>query len=163
MSKFSSCIILLLTFVLTLPSVKAETFTEGRWSYACMHDHKDPYGSILNPANCWAMICGETVKGDHGENCVLIFKFTRKHIGLGHLEEREACDYYPGRIAVDGRRIDQLSNKEKIRIVLKGKTITREENYRPWPYCSYSNVTTNLDGAASVLKKLMGMKDGFLK
>lgn len=142
----------------------AASFEYGRWAYNCMHDHKDPYGDVLNPRNCWASICGEGLPA--GLGCINVFYFTKERDGLTRVETREACDNRPVKKAVDGVRIDTLPNDEQIQHVLKGKSMTMQvwdfEGKGGWPYCYTTDITFSLKGATEVYKRLIKLKPSFL-
>jgi hypothetical protein len=132
----------------------------GAWSYNCMHDHKDPYGRLMNPKNCWAIICG--VKEF---NCISIFKFTEDGEGLSPIVPHEACEYTPHAIAVDGQRIDTLPVGEQIEAVIAGNSLTREvwdPTKGSWPYCLTEDATVSLKGSTEVYQRLKKMAPEYL-
>ncbi len=65
-----------------------------------------------------------------------------------------ACDVAPQRIAVDGKRIDQLSEKDQIEAVLKGSRLVREEQAK-WPYCGIGPHGTYLQGVRPGYDRMM--------
>lgn len=142
--------------------VKADSYEYGRWAYNCMHDHKDPYGSVLNPRNCWASICDP----DAPQGCVTIFYFTKDRERVGHIEPREGCEYSPSKMAVDGVRIDLLPDEQQIEAVIVGRSLTMQawnfEGKGHWPYCLYTDQTISLQGSGEVYKRLKQLKPSYL-
>lgn len=142
---------------------KADSYEYGEWAYNCMHDHKDPYGDVLNPRNCWASVCP---KGVWEGGCVTIFHFTKDRDRVGNIGPHQACEYTPSKMAVDGQRIDLLSDQEQIDAILKGKSLTLEVwDYKgkgSWPYCYTADRTISLKGSSEVYKRLMKMKPKYL-
>lgn len=139
----------------------AGSFEFGKWAYNCMHDHKDPYGTVLNPRNCWASICGAEA-ASQGEGCISIFYLTDDRWGLGRNISLPPCEYTPQEIAVDGQRIDLLSDREQIEAVTKAKSLTRRLWKRSWPYCETKDVTVSLDGSAEVFKRIEKLSPTFI-
>jgi hypothetical protein len=139
----------------------AKTFEVGRWSYACMHDHKGPYGEVRNPRNCWAIICEKSLIG-----CVPVFSFTEKRSGISRIDKRDSCNFGPSKIAVDGKRIDLLNEDEQVKAVINGKSMTREMwalGYDGgWPHCLYRDVTISIVGANDIYQRLLKLKPSYL-
>ena len=141
---------------------KAEVFTLGAWGYACSHDEKDPYGTVIFERKCSASISGDLV-WEMGELVVPIFKLTDKRWSLDQEQTLEGCDYTPNEIAVDGVRIDNLSDFEQISAVINGKMLTRRLFEKPWPYCTTHDVTVSLKGSAEVYKKLTILSSKYIR
>ena len=158
--RFVFAIALLLSSLSRPNITAADSMDYGSWSYNCMHDHKDPYGRLMNPRNCWAIICGV-----EDFNCVYIFKFTEDGEGLASIEPHEACEYTPYAITVDGHRIDTLAVSDQIEAVINGDNLTREV-WDPingtWPYCQTADATVSLKGSAEVYRRILKMAPDYL-
>lgn len=153
------------SFSIAATPVRADSFEWKQWSYNCMHDHKDAYGTVMSEANCWAIIC-EGVKSHHfhglGSSCLYVFKFTRDGQELSRMASDELCQPAPSQIAVDGRRVDLLTDEEQINAVRKGKRIIRRVEARGWPYCEDTDIETDLRGSEYVYQQLVKMSPKYL-
>lgn len=130
-----------------------------------MKDHTDPYGTVLNPANCWASICDGVKHSDPyglGDSCLSVFEFTREGRHLTGVHVEDLCEPRPTEIAVDGKRIDLLPDEEQIDAVRQGKHIIRRVQGRGWPYCEDVDIEADLSGADHVYKQLLKMSKKFL-
>lgn len=155
--------IAIFSFVVT--PAQADAIEWKQWSYNCMRDHKDAYGTVMNPANCWAIIC-RGVKSHHiyglGGSCLYVFKFTREGQELSKMGGDELCQPAPTKAAVDGKRIDTLTDEEQINAVRKGKRIIRRVEARQWPYCQDTDIEADLSGSEYVYQKLLKMSPKYL-
>ncbi|MHA6643789.1 hypothetical protein ACX3P1_14060 [Mesorhizobium sp. A623] len=152
-------------FSLAATPARADAIEWKQWSYNCMHDHKDPYGTVMNAANCWAIIC-RGVKSHHfyglGSSCLYVFKFTREGQELSRMSSDELCQPAPSKAAVDGTRIDSLTDEEQINAVRKGKRILRRVEVRGWPYCEDTDIEADLSGSEHIYQKLLKMSPKYL-
>ncbi|MGV1900752.1 hypothetical protein ACQZ6V_10725 [Agrobacterium sp. 22-3674b3] len=127
------------------------------WSTGCQPDQLDPYGKRIENAKCWAMV-SNFARSNEGTSIgvATIFEVSKKGALLtsNHDLDGDLCDEKPTRIAVDGKRIDQLAMKDRIDAVLNGKRLTREKD-RGWPYCNVYNETTTIDGARAAYQEMM--------
>lgn len=63
------------------------------------------------------------------------------------------CSGTPRKIAVDGKRIDNLAGKDQITAVLKGSKLVWETQAL-WPYCGIAPSGTYLTGLGAAIEEL---------
>ena len=135
-------------------SVSAKT---SDWSYICDPGGPDQFGENKKTPYCTITVSnfGKTLIGNSytisHANIIYYTKGTAKVIKP--LSD-SPCDSSPKRIAVDGRRIDQLSDALQIKAMLSGKLYTREEQAN-WPYCGIAAHAAYLDGFSEIYQKML--------
>ncbi len=127
----------------------------GRWQYGCVEDHKNPYGEVLNTANCWMMIC----ERGHSDVCLYILEVRNEGVQLSPVGATSDCTTPPHKAAVDGVRIDNLSGLEQLTAIIAGKTIIREVENIEAPGCEIKDVEWSLDGAKNIWELLKKLND----
>ncbi|WP_126010325.1 hypothetical protein [Georhizobium profundi] len=141
------------------PPNPAETsnWQREKWQTGCQDDQVNAYGEETSRAKCWAMV-SDFSTSDLGMSIGVATIFEIDHNGPRMTENRaldtEICDEVPTKIAVDGRRIDQLSMPQRIEAVINGQRLVRQKD-RPWPYCNVYNETTTLSGARNAYDEMV--------
>ncbi|MDT6940771.1 hypothetical protein RI570_11490 [Brucella pseudogrignonensis] len=133
------------------------SLTGEKWSTGCQPDQKDPYGKLIERSKCWAMVTSFG-QSDEGVAIGVATLFEVDHKGPRLTSnpdlDRDLCDEKPVRMAVDGKRIDQLPMPQRIEAVLSGNRFTREKD-RGWPHCNVYNETTTVKGARVAYNEMM--------
>ncbi|MBP2236285.1 hypothetical protein J2Z31_002799 [Sinorhizobium kostiense] len=129
--------------------VPSSAWAEEKWSTGCQDDQRDPYGKLIEREKCWAMVSyHQTTDFGLPIGVATIFEIDHRGPRLTQNSEFDAdiCDEKPIRVAVDGRRIDQLPMQQRIEAVLAGQRLVREAD-REWPHCNVYDETTTVSGA----------------
>lgn len=158
--------IVTVTFLtVALSACVADTYTpdlsyaDEKWSTGCQDDQYDPYGKLIEKAKCWAMVSyfQQSIDGlPIGVATIFEIDARGPRMTKNTAYDTDICDEVPIRIAVDGKRIDQLPMKDRIEAVLAGHRLVREKD-RPWPYCNVYNEVTTVTGARSAYDEMVGL------
>lgn len=136
--------------------VLSSAWADEKWSTGCQDDQKDPYGKLIEREKCWAMVSyHKTTEFGLPVGVATIFEIDHRGPRLTQNSEFDAdiCEEKPTRIAVDGRRIDQLPMQQRIEAVLAGQRLVREAD-RSWPHCNVYNETTTVSGARQAYNEM---------
>lgn len=135
-------------------SVTAKT---SDWSYTCVPGGYDQFGENKQPPHCTITVSniGKSLIGNsYTISYANIIYYSKDKAKVIKPQPDSPCDGAPKRIAVDGRRIDQLSDALQIKAMLAGKLYTREEQAE-WPYCGIGPHAAYLDGFSEVYQKML--------
>jgi hypothetical protein len=131
----------------------AENVEFKQWSLWCRADVLDDYGDIRFKRHCTAYLSRP------GEfDSIPILTITDKHTGLASAAAPTDCDYQPTRVAVDGKRIDNLDNDAQMEAIFNGKKLVREVWKLHWPECEHKDVTVDITGARQAWERLLKLK-----
>lgn len=127
------------------------------WSYSCYEGGTDQFGEnrkipycIITVSNLGKSIIGNSYTISYAN----IINYTKLGTKILKPQPDSPCDGIPKRIAVDGKRIDQLSDALQVKAMLTGKIYTREEQAE-WPYCGIAAHAAYLNGFSEVYAKMM--------
>lgn len=132
----------------------AENVEWKQWSLWCRADVLDDYGEIRFHRSCTAYV--STKKAF--EKSVPIFEINDQNSGLASAAELSDCDYQPQRVAVDGRRIDNLDRDRQMEALYAGKSLIREVWKLQWPECEFENLKADITGAKEAWERLLKLK-----
>lgn len=131
----------------------AENVEYKQWSLWCRADVLDDYGDLRFKRHCTAYLS----RPGHFDS-IPIMTITDKHIGLASAAAPSDCDYQPTRVAVDGKRIDNLDNDQQMQAIFSGKKLIREVWKLHWPECEHEDVTVDITGAKQAWDRLLKLK-----
>ncbi len=130
-----------------------------KWDVGCEAGPTDQFGDRKREY-CWLKLDnpapGVQIMDDnsYAMKHETIFEVDAEGVKFIKPHKVSACDGAPRRIAVDGKRIDQLSEKDQIEAVLKGSRLVREEQGK-WPYCGIAPNGTYLQGVRPGYDRMM--------
>lgn len=132
----------------------------GRWSIGCDLSPRDDLGDRKRQY-CWLGIndlsrSGMTVEDTNAWAIkhATIFEIDRTGLLLKRPRKSDVlCARSPRRIAVDGRRIDHLSNSEQVKAIEEGELLVWDQQAE-WPACGIAPHGLRLDGLKDALDDL---------
>lgn len=126
--------------------------TSSKWTYACYKGGSDAFGENKKSPYCIVSVdnLGKTLIGN--SYTIKLSDIVRYSGGKPKIIRPTAdstCENSPRRIAVDGKRIDSMSDETQIDRMKAGTLYTREEQ-ASWPYCGVAPHAAYLSGFSEV-------------
>jgi hypothetical protein len=138
-------------------------------------DHVKSIGGTVSRANGgWLIVCTPRTVDAVGDvsteaECLLektdflaIVNVTENGIELQGTRQQELCRNPAGKIAVDGRSINNLPLKKQIKALLHGQLFARNTE-GSWPHCHWNVEQTSLDGFQAAYIKMLEQWSNMLK
>lgn len=136
-----------------------EMKSSPQWQVGCDSESKNQFGEKKR-RYCWLFVNNlsnnGTLMDDNSWVIGLETLFEIDKAGLHLIKPKKSddlCSGRPRKIAVDGRRIDQLSEKEQVKTILNGRRLVWEKQAL-WPYCGIAPHGTYLDGIQKAVSDL---------
>ena len=132
----------------------------GYWSIACAGGKKNAYGEKSGKASCFAQYFPPSSFGFwHGSNT--IFEVDQAGPRVGRIRKKDPlCQSTAKRVAVDGTRIDGLSQGEQIAKIVSAGRFARED-HDLWPECGLFNNDVRLERAQEAYEAMERLWDSY--
>ena len=126
--------------------------TAGGWIIVCFPEKIDDVGEVENESHCRI----------EKEGFLAVLKITADREQVLPVWQSELCKNPTGKLAVDGKAINKLGHKLRMKKLLQGQTYARNSE-SAWPYCDWTVESTSLIGFQSAYIKMLNAWRNFLR